>query len=413
MRHAALKCGLSRPIEEMVFVSRDRDRLAGELAAAQARVAALEAELGRRSNRDPVSGGLLTLRAFRVQYEFDVARAQRYARPLAVALIDLDGFRQVNLEHGYSTGDAVLAEVGATIDAHTRGPDLACRIGGDEFAILFAKTEVSGAVEAVQRIIAALEDIEVGSLRGIGASAGVASLDATQSPEALLAAARSAVERARTAGGAQTIVHSVADALTGEGRSELPHEDVIAALASTLGERDRYTGDHSDTVVDLAARVGESLALGEAAIARLRTAALLHDVGKVGVPDEILHKRGALTEAEWAVMREHPAIGERIIRGIPGMGQIAKIVRHEHERWDGTGYPDGLAGEQIPIESRIILACDAYHAMTSDRPYRAGMPHSEAVAELTANVGTQFDTEVVGMLVGYLYGRRQSGLAAV
>ena len=112
-------------------------------------------------------------------------------------------------------------------------------------------------------------------------------------------------------------------------------------------------------------------------------------------------------------MRQHPVIGERIIRAIPGMGAVARIVRHEHERWDGAGYPDGLAGEQIPLEARIILACDAYHAMISDRPYREAMSHGEAMAELTSNAGSQFDPQVIEALVGYLYGRRQSGLAAV
>ena len=122
---------------------------------------------------------------------------------------------------------------------------------------------------------------------------------------------------------------------------------------------------------------------------------------------------GPLDADEWAVMREHPVIGERILRAIPGMGPIARIVRHEHERWDGGGYPDGLEEESIPLGSRIILACDAYHAMVSDRPYRAAMPHSDAVAELTRNAGSQFDRRVVESLVGYLYGRRQSGLPTI
>ena len=112
-------------------------------------------------------------------------------------------------------------------------------------------------------------------------------------------------------------------------------------------------------------------------------------------------------------MRKHPAIGERILRAIPGMGTIARVVRHEHERWDGDGYPDRLAGEQIPIAARIILACDAYHAMISDRPYRKAMPDHVVMAELTGNAGIQFDPKVVEALVGYLYGRRQSGLATV
>ncbi len=372
----------------------------------------------RPSSRDsaratPVSGGLLTLRAFRAQLELDVQRAQRHGRPLTVALLDIDRFRYLNLKHGYSAGDLVLGGVGAAIARRTRSQDLACRIGGDEFAILFPETETPGALDAVKRILVSLEDLEAGGVRGHSASAGVASLDPAQTPEALLAAAGSALEQARLAGGGQVILYSGPVAEAGAGELSGAHGDVIAALASTLGERDRYTGDHSESVVDLAARVGSALALDAEQIGRLRTAALLHDIGKVGVPDEILHKPGALNEAEWETMRQHPVIGERIIRAIPGLGPIARIVRHEHERWDGGGYPDGLAGAEIPVEARIILACDAYHAMTSDRPYRAAMDHSNAFAELTANAGTQFDPQVIEVLVGYLYGRRQSGLAAV
>ena len=123
----------------------------------------------------------------------------------------------------------------------------------------------------------------------------------------------------------------------------------------------------------------------------------------------MLHKPGPLDDAEWELMREHPAIGERILRAIPGMGPIARIVRHEHERFDGKGYPDGIAGDAIPIGARIILACDAYHAMTSDRPYRKGMSHADAVGELAEHAGTQFDPRVTEVLIGALYGRRQSG----
>jgi diguanylate cyclase (GGDEF)-like protein len=397
-----------------VFASRENSKLAEELAAAKARIAELEGELLRASSRDTISSELLTLRAFRTQLELDVQRAQRYDRPLAVAMLDIDGFRQFNLKHGYGAGDKVLAGVGGAIAAATRTNDLACRLGGDEFAILFPETEHTGANEAVARILVALEDLDAGGVRGHSASVGIAMLEPSQAPEALLAAAGSALEMARAAGGGQAATFSTASeqALGGDGLTGV-HGDVIAALASALGERDRYTGDHSESVVDLAAKVGEGLALDAEQIARLRTVALLHDIGKVGVPDEILHKPGPLDEREWEIMRQHPVIGERIIRAIPGMGSIARAVRHEHERWDGRGYPDGLAGEQIPIEARIILACDAYHAMVSDRPYRKAMEHRDAVAELTAHAGTQFDPQVIEALVGYLYGRRQSGLAAV
>ena len=145
----------------------------------------------------------------------------------------------------------------------------------------------------------------------------------------------------------------------------------------------------------------------------MRSAALLHDIGKVAIPDEILHKPGPLTDEEWVLMREHPVIGERILRVLPGLGTVARIVRHEHERWDGGGYPDGLVAEAIPLGSRIIIAADTYHAITSDRPYRAARSHSEAVEELIRCAGTQFDPQVTEALIGHLYGQRQAGLLGV
>ena len=144
----------------------------------------------------------------------------------------------------------------------------------------------------------------------------------------------------------------------------------------------------------------------------MRSAALLHDIGKVGIPDDVLHKGGDLTEPEWRTMREHPVIGERIVRTIPGLGPVARIIRHEHERWDGTGYPDGLSGDEIPIGARIVLACDAYNAMTSDRPYRQALPHQEAMHELSEGAGTQFDPEVTEILIGQLWSNRQLAAGA-
>jgi diguanylate cyclase (GGDEF)-like protein len=402
------------PISGAVFASRENTRLAGQLGAARARIAQLETALARATSRDPISRQLLTLRTFRTQLELEVQRAERYGRDLTVAVLDIDRFRQFNLERGYGAGDRVLAGIGQVIVAGTRTNDLACRSGGDEFTIMFPETDAPGAGDAVRRILRSLENLEAGGVRGHSASAGSASLAPGQAPEGLIAAATTALEAARAIGGghAETLAAG-SDRATETEALAGAHGEVIAALASALGERDRYTGDHSGSVVDLAARVGESLALDPAQIGRLRTAALLHDIGKVGVPDEILHKPGPLDEREWEIMRQHPVIGERIIRAIPGMGAIARAVRHEHERWDGRGYPDGIAGERIPIEARIILACDAYHAMVSDRPYRKAMSHREAIAELTANAGSQFDPQVIEALVGYLYGRRQSGLATV
>jgi diguanylate cyclase (GGDEF)-like protein len=394
-------------------LSKERDRLTAELTAARDRISELEAELVGRTTRDPIADALPTLHAFRAQLELDVQRAHRYQRPLAVAILDLDRFRYLNLKHGYATGDLLLRAVGSLIAERTRAQDLACRMGGDEFAIAFCETPVAEALEAARRLLIDFEDLEAGGVREHSASIGIAELAPQQEPEALIAAAGSALDQARASGGGQVAVFAGEESGDAEETLAGGQNDVIAALSSTLVERDRYTGDHSESVVELTVRVAEGLALDPQEIARVRTGALLHDIGKVGVPDEILHKPGPLDAEEWEIMRQHPAIGERIVRAIPGMGAIARIVRHEHERWDGAGYPDGLVGEQIPVGSRIILACDAYHAMTSDRPYREAMSHRDAMAELSAHAGTQFDPSVVEALVGYLYGRRQAGLAAV
>ncbi len=390
----------------------ERKRFSEELTAARQKIGGLEEELSRLTQRDPLIPSLLGLSAFRTQLELDVARAHRYERPLTVALLDIDRFRHLNLEHGYAAGDAVLVAVGGIIAERTRVHDLACRMAGDEFGFLLPETAAAASLEPINRILVELEDLEAGGIRGISASVGIADMEVGQKPEAVLAAAQAALEQARASGGRQAVVFG-GSSENGDAALELGHGDVIAALASALQERDRYTGDHSESVVDLTARVGEALALNGEEISRIRTAAQLHDIGKVGVPDEILHKNGPLDDREWEIMRQHPAIGERILRAIPGLGDVARIVRHEHERWDGKGYPDQLAGAEIPVGSRIILACDAYHAMVSDRPYRKAMEHADAMTELTGHAGTQFDPEVVQALVGYLFGRRQAGLPTV
>ena len=163
-----------------------------------------------------------------------------------------------------------------------------------------------------------------------------------------------------------------------------------SALITALQARDFYTGDHSRAVVGHAVAVARQLRLDEADVIDVKHVALLHDIGKLSVPDAILMKDGPLSAEEWAVMRRHPSYGESMIGNVPGLRHLARMVRAEHERWDGTGYPDGLAGEAIPLASRITFVCDAYHAMTSDRPYRRGLPASDAKAELRACLGTQF-----------------------
>lgn len=176
----------------------------------------------------------------------------------------------------------------------------------------------------------------------------------------------------------------------------------VKALAAAIDARDNYTHEHSQAVVTLAEQVARALALPAPEVERVRTGALLHDVGKVAIPNEILYKAGTLDESEWEVMRQHPLIGERILRRTPELTDVAALVRHEHEHYDGSGYPDGVAGADIPIASRIILACDAYSAMITRRPYREPMSPATAVDELRRSSGGQFDPVVVDALVRVL-----------
>jgi diguanylate cyclase (GGDEF)-like protein len=169
----------------------------------------------------------------------------------------------------------------------------------------------------------------------------------------------------------------------------------VEALANALEANDEYTSSHARWITDLSLRVGRELGLDPQALKRLELGALLHDIGKIGIPSEILSKPGRLTAEERAIMETHPELGERIIAPIDRLQEVGAIVRHCHERWDGAGYPDGLATESIPLESRIILVCDAYHAMTTDRPYRKRLSHPEAVRRLREGAGSQFDTDVV------------------
>jgi HD-GYP domain-containing protein (c-di-GMP phosphodiesterase class II) len=179
----------------------------------------------------------------------------------------------------------------------------------------------------------------------------------------------------------------------------------ITALLMALDARDDYTAEHSSEVLSLVMAVSEDLGLDSRETLHTADVALLHDIGKIGIPNEILEKPGALSADEWTVMRRHPVIGERILNEVPGFENVANAVRHEHERWDGAGYPDGLRAEEIPVASRIVLACDAYHAMISDRPYREPLSDAQAREQLRVNAGTQFDPGIVDALLAALEAR--------
>jgi len=195
-------------------------------------------------------------------------------------------------------------------------------------------------------------------------------------------------------------------------RLESALQDGVELLAAAVDMRDHGTARHAEKVVRLARSAGSRLGLGDEELRELEYAARLHDVGKIGVPDGILRKPGPLDSAEWGVMRRHPISGAEMLKSVPGLEGVAAIVRHHHERYDGTGYPYGLEADEIPLASRIISTCDAYDAMVSDRPYRPALDHDDAVAELRSLAGAQFDPAAVDAVIAALPDRVADGRVA-
>ena len=374
-------------------------RLRDELRTTHARIAALEAERKDYLRKDR-RAGVLTLDAFREAAAAALRGSQRRGESAALVLVDIDGFRALNGRRGAAAGDEALAAVAARLRELVRGGDVVGRTGADELAVVMPGANLSGARGVAERLVAILE--QAGP---VTVSAGIAVDGGTGQLDGLMADASAILERARIAGGGRV-------GAPGRIPTPEPSRGAIGALALALSERDRGTGEHAEQVVALAGAVARRMNLDAEEVERIAAAALLHDIGKVAVADSVLSKPGPLNDEEWEIMRGHTIVGERILRAVPGLGPVARMVRHGHERFDGNGYPDGLRGEEIPLGSRIVLVCDAYDAMTSPRPYREALSREQAVAELAAHAGTQFDPRVVDALVGYLDDRTPVDYAA-
>jgi diguanylate cyclase (GGDEF)-like protein len=300
--------------------------------------------------------------------------------PLVLALFDLDGFKHYNDTFGHPAGDVLLERLGGNLKKYLGTRGSVFRMGGDEFCALFV---LHAGVDRVDLLDgAALALSEQGEGFWIGASYGSIAVpeEASDAAEAL----RIADQR------------MYAQKHAGRMSASRQSKDV---LLSALTERDPALGGHMSVVADLAERTARRLGLNRDELEIVRHAAELHDVGKVAIPDEILAKSGPLTPEEWTFVRRHTLAGERIISAAPALTPVARLVRSSHERWDGAGYPDRLAGDSIPLGARIIAVADAFDAMTSGRPYRAATTHQEALAELQRCAGTQFDPAVVAAFV--------------
>ena len=403
-RPAGLVQILRRADPHDVSARKQRDQLARELQLARRRIAELEGDVVRRGH-DPLTG-VLRIETFRRHLTDEVQRARRHDRPSALVLLEIDRMAEIHRDHGFEAGDVLLCALVGAVRAATRAEDVLARMGECRFALLLCDADAGAATACMKRLCSDLAALTSGPIRGISTSAGIAPFGRTAGALLLFAPPGRALADAQSAGGGRVVSASTDDPSGASVVAAIHRRDAVEALAEALLERDRYTGEHSESVVEMAGEVARALGLSAKQVEDVRSAALLHDIGKVGIPDAILNKPGPLTPDERAVMAEHPVIGERILRSIGGFAAVAAIVRHEHESYDGSGYPDGICGEEIPIGSRIILACDAYHAMTSDRPYRKRMSHSEAFAELRRCAGRQFDPEVTAALVSWFYHQR-------
>ena len=352
-------------------------------------------------------------RAFQDRLLHECDRAYRFGDGFTLLLVDLDQFQLINNRQGHTTGDRVLLEIAGRLSGLIRDIDLCARYGGDQFGVILPHTFEKGAVQTAERLrqqIAAWTFLaaDAGELR-LTASVGIAFYpeDGANPPD-LVAAAKKAVRSSKTLGGNQILLHRElpGTAEGGPNVHSLPSSSgygtIVRSLAAAVDIRDRYTHSHSHLVSELSAATARRMGLRSADVRRVSVGALLHDVGKIGVPDAVLSKESSLTAAEWDAIRQHPVLGKTILEQAPELHDVVPAVLHHQERWDGTGYPARLAGEDIPLPARIISAADAYHAIRSDRPYRPGRTHDEALAELCRCAGSQFDPRVVTALTGVL-----------
>lgn len=364
-----------RPDEEAVMsglVERARQAAADIVAHNLLREQALTDALTKLGNRRKLAADL--------EERLQTASA---SNPLVLILFDLDGFKTYNDTFGHLAGDAVLARLGGKLAAAVAAHGTAYRLGGDEFCVLLA-AESTELHEVVAAAAGALE--ERGENFAVGASYGAVLIphEAGTLDYALQLADERMYERKK-------------------GRPSLAADQTRDVLIRIMHVKQPSLEDHASGVAVLCRRVGVHFGMTGDELDQLVRAAELHDVGKVGIPDAILEKAGALTAAEREFIRQHTLLGERILGAAPALRPVAVIVRASHERWDGEGYPDGLAGEAIPLGARIISVCDAYEAMTTDRCYRERMSHESACEELRREAGRQFDPRVVDELVGELH----------
>ncbi len=374
------------------------------VAVARDRLSDVVTNLSDAARRDSLTG-LLNRRGFEEVFDVELERARRTEQALSVIVGDLDRFKEVNDEFGHAAGDEVLRAVGTAFQDGKRSWDLAARVGGEEFAILAPDTDEHGAYILAERLRGAVERVsaEAGG-DGVTASFGIVSFPVHgQTAASLLQAGDQALYAAKRLGRNRSVISSAEVpgilARAPRGREEAHVElAMLLSLAEALDVRDTGSATHCQRVGRYSELIARELGLPPDSVERVRLAGILHDVGRVGVPDELLAKPGPLNEEEWHWVRSHPEIGARMLE-TTDFAEIGQWILAHHERPDGTGYPEGRAAAEVPLEAAILGVADAYEAMTARRPYRAPLDPQAASEELRRGAGRQFDERVVRALL--------------
>jgi diguanylate cyclase (GGDEF)-like protein/putative nucleotidyltransferase with HDIG domain len=374
----------------------------------------------QRANIDGVTE-IYNHRYFQERLNAEIDRASRYDRTLSLVMLDLDYFKAFNDNWGHQEGDKVLKWFAHICADCVRNIDVLARYGGEEFVVILPETGTREALAVAERIRQSTDKFSVtefGKNRGVTVSAGVATFpDHARTRHALILSADAALYSAKQRGRNRCLAYdenctTLQHVSTSHVKALLATDDVAAleALAAVIDARDEYTKGHSHSVMEVSVAIGEKLGMSEDELDTLRSASLLHDLGKIGTPEEVFDKSSSLDGKERAQIESHPGLGSQILRRVQQMSSVLPGVRHHHERFDGKGYPNGLAGTNIPLVARIIAIADSYDAMTSPRPYRDAMTHAEALAEIRHCSGSQFDPELVEAFIG-LMEERQSNAA--
>ncbi len=385
-----LDAAIDRALERRRLRTENK-RLVVELRQRIEELEQIRTKLEYVAQRDGLTGAL-THRAFHHSVSHILQSATHSSLVLVVA--DIDGFRHFNSTFGQVVGDQLLRHVAAALrNCLPKGASIG-RTGGDTFSVFLPGDAAEGRrfAETVRRYLSEHPfPTPEGTYVPVPLSFGIAdTVRAGHDRSRLVAAADSALGLAKSRGGGSIRSHSVAEVAEEDGERDTPFA-MLDALVTMIHRKDHYTRVHSEWVTRYALIVGEALGMSEEALATLRTAALLHDVGKIAIPDRILQKPGRLTPEEYEIVKMHSVVSANLVFGLPHLSEIRDALLHHHERWDGRGYPHGLAGERIPYLARILAVADAFAAMRADQPYRAARTHAEALAEIEANAGTQFD----------------------